>query len=101
MQYAAVYFDRNFFTDALSEKQSKHCRQGKRYSFVKQRKCNQPYQRQHGNLRYFADTIGTITQAFIGGSSAVGEVDGGGADRVAKIKFDAVGYKYLFLQFRR
>jgi len=50
-------------------------------------------------LRYFSDTIGTITQAFIGGSGAVEEVDGGGADRVAKIKFDAVGYKYLFLQF--
>lgn len=50
-------------------------------------------------LRYFADTIGTITQAFIGGTGAVEEVDGGGADRVAKIKFDAVGYKYLFLQF--
>lgn len=50
-------------------------------------------------LRYFADTIGTITQAFVGGSGAVEEVDGSGADRVAKIKFDLVGYKYLFLQF--
>ena len=50
-------------------------------------------------LRYFADTIGTITQAFIGGTGAVEEVDGGGADRVSKIKFDLVGYKYLFLQF--
>lgn len=50
-------------------------------------------------LRYFTGTIGTITQAFIGGSSAVEKVDGGGANRVSKIKFDAVGYKYLFLQF--
>lgn len=50
-------------------------------------------------LRYFADTIGTITQAFIGGTGAVEEIDGGAADRVSKIKFDLVGYKYLFLQF--
>ena len=50
-------------------------------------------------VRYFADTIASITQAFIGGSGAVEEVDSGGADRVAKIKFDLVGYKYLFLQF--
>jgi hypothetical protein len=50
-------------------------------------------------LRFFSDTIGTITQAFVGGSGAVEEVDGGGNNRVSKIKFDLVGYKYLFLQF--
>ncbi len=50
-------------------------------------------------LRYFADTIGTLTQAFVGGSGAVEKIDSGGADRVTKIKFDLVGYKYLFLQF--
>lgn len=49
--------------------------------------------------RYFGDTIGTITQAFIGGSGAVSEVDSAGANRMAKLQFDVVGYKYILCLF--
>ena len=50
--------------------------------------------------RYFADNIGTITQAWIGGSSSVEEVDSAGtANRMAKIKFDTYGVKYLLILF--
>jgi len=49
--------------------------------------------------RFFMDTMGTVTQRFIGGSSAVSTVDGGGNNGVAKLRFDAVGYKYLLLLF--
>ena len=49
--------------------------------------------------RYFGDTIATITQRFVGGSAAVEVIDGSGNNGVAKLKFDAVGYKYILCLF--
>jgi len=49
--------------------------------------------------RYFGDTIATITQRFVGGSSAISVVDGSGNDGVAKLRFDVVGYKYILCLF--
>lgn len=49
--------------------------------------------------RYFGDTIGTITQRWQTGSSAVTEADSGGSNGVAKADFDARGYKYLLILF--
>ncbi len=50
-------------------------------------------------IRYFADTIGTITQRWLGGSSTVEESDSGGNNGIAKLKFDTHGYKYLLILF--
>ena len=47
-------------------------------------------------VRYFGDTIGTITAALTG---SVRERDSAGSNRIAKINFDARGYKYLLLLF--
>lgn len=49
--------------------------------------------------RYLADTIDTITQRWLGGSSSVEEVDSAGDDGIAKIKFDTYGIKYLLILF--
>lgn len=49
--------------------------------------------------RYFADTVGTITQRWIGGSGTVEEVDSGGNNGMAKLKFDTYGIKYLLILF--
>jgi len=50
--------------------------------------------------RYFGDTIGTMTQRFLGGSGAVEEVDSAGNDGVAKLHItDAKGYKYILILF--
>jgi len=49
--------------------------------------------------RYFADTVGTITQRWIGGSSSVEEVDSAGNNGIAKLKFDTYGIKYLLILF--
>jgi len=46
--------------------------------------------------RYFADTIGTITQRWLGGSSSVEEVDSG-SNGIVKLKFDTYGIKYLLI----
>lgn len=49
--------------------------------------------------RYYVDTIGTITQRWHGGTSAVSEVDSGGNDGVAKLTFNTYGVKYLLCLF--
>lgn len=49
--------------------------------------------------RFFSDTIGTIIQAWIGGSSSVAEIDSGAANRVAKLTFDTYGYSFLLILF--
>ena len=46
--------------------------------------------------RFFADTIGTLTQRW---PSSVSESDSAAADGVAKITFDTRGYKYLLCLF--
>ena len=49
--------------------------------------------------RYFADTIATITQRWIGGSGSVEEIDSAGNNGVAKLKFDTYGYSFLLILF--
>jgi hypothetical protein len=46
--------------------------------------------------RYYADTIGTVTDTW---PATVSESDSGGSDGVAKITFDIRGYKYLLCFF--
>ena len=48
--------------------------------------------------RFFGGAIGTLTQAWIGGSSSVAIVDSG-SNRVAKITFDTYGYSFLLILF--
>jgi hypothetical protein len=48
-------------------------------------------------VRYFGDTIGTITQRWNGAGDAVTEVDSGGNNGVATIRFHRQGLKYLLM----
>lgn len=49
--------------------------------------------------RYFGQAIGSLTQAWIGGSSSVEVVDASSANRVSKIKFDTYGYSFIMVLF--
>lgn len=45
---------------------------------------------------FYVDTLGSTSDNWI---TTIKEVDGGGDDRMSRIVFDTVGYKYFFTQF--